>query len=99
MANRIEDVKLPRASKGKRSQFYQDPAIDQMMAGFIGMMAEMAALRERLDTVERLLEDKAGIARQDIEDYLPGPAVEAERSAWNQGFIRRVMRLSETPDT
>lgn len=96
MADRSEDVRLPRVAKGKRSQFYKDPDIDRMMTFLLELMAEFSAMRERMDTVERLLEDKASISRADIEAYRPGPDVEAERSAWNQAFIRRVMRLSET---
>ncbi len=91
------DVKLPRVSKGKRSRFFDDPATDQMMTFFLELMAEVSALRERLDTVERLLEAKGSITRDDIEAYQPSAAVEAERAAWNNGFIRRVMRFHD-PD-
>lgn len=90
-------VKLPRTSKGKRPRFFDDPAIDQMMTFLLELMAETSALRERIDTIERLLDEKGTIARSDIESYRPDGAVEAERSAWNQAFIRRVMRFHE-PD-
>ena len=98
MADRVEDVRLPRMAKGKRSYFYKDPEIDRMMTFLLEMMAEFSSMRERLDTVERLLESKSGITREDIEAYQPDAEVEAERSAWNQAFIRRVMRLSESRD-
>lgn len=93
----VEEVKLPRVSKGKRSRFFDDPAIDQMMTFFLEMMAEMTALRERIDTIERLLDEKGTVSRADIEDYRPDAAGEAERSAWSQGFIKRVMRFHD-PD-
>lgn len=98
MADRVEDVRLPRVAKGKRSQFYESPETDRMMTLLLELMAEFSSMRERLDTVERLLESKAGIGRDEIESYLPDAQVEAERSAWNQAFIRRVMRLSESRD-
>ena len=98
MTDRIEDVRLPRVAKGKRSHFYKDPDVDRVMTYLLELMAEFAALRERMDTVERLLDEKASISREDIENYSPGPDVEAERSAWSQAFIKRVMRLSETRD-
>lgn len=50
------DVKLPRVSKGKRSRFFDDPAIDQMMTFMLELMAEVSSLHERQDTLERLLE-------------------------------------------
>lgn len=92
-----KDVKLPRVSKGKRSRFFDDPAIDQVMTCLLELMAEFSALRERQDNVERLLEEKGTIARADIEAYQPTADVAAERADWNNDFIRRVMRLHD-PD-
>lgn len=86
-------IRLPRSSKGKRSQFYDDPAIDDLMAYLLEHMAETAALRERLDTIERLLEEKGSVSRAEIEAYRPDAEVEKERSAWSQAFLRRVIRL------
>ena len=88
-------VKLPRVSKGKRSRFYDDPAIDQMMTFLLEIMAEFAAVRERMDTIERLLDEKGTISRADIEAYRPDAAVEAARSEWNNAFIRRVLRFHD----
>ncbi|MBA16651.1 MAG: hypothetical protein CMN73_09900 [Sphingomonas sp.] len=90
-----ETVKLPRAAKGKRSQFYEDPAVDQMMTFLLELMAETAALRERVDTIERLLDEKGSISRDEIEAYKPSASTEAERSEWTQQFIRRVLRAHE----
>ncbi|RED16778.1 hypothetical protein [Parasphingopyxis lamellibrachiae] len=91
------DVKLPRSSKGARSRFFDDPAIDQMMTFFLELMAETNALRERVDTIERLLDEKGSISRDEIEAYRPDADGEAERSAWSQAFLKRVMRFHE-PD-
>lgn len=90
---RKSEVKLPRISKGKRPRYFDDPAIDQVMTFLLELMAETSALRERVDTIERLLDEKGAIRREDIENYRPEPEGEAERSAWNQSFIRRVMRF------
>ena len=89
------DVKLPRVSKGKRPRYFDDPAIDQVMTFLLELMAEVSSLRERVDTVERLLDEKGAISRADIEAYRPDAAGEAERSAWAQAFIRRVMRFHD----
>lgn len=95
MAGSHEEVRLPRVSKGKRSQFYDDPAIDQLMTFLLELMAETATLRERMDTIERLLDEKGSVSRDEIENYLPDAQGEAERSAWVQKFIRRVLRAHE----
>lgn len=92
-AKEPKSIRLPRTSKGKRSQFYDDPAIDDLMTFLLEHMAETGALRERLDTLERLLEAKGNVTRADIEAYQPSPEVEKERSDWTRAFLRRVIRL------
>ena len=88
-----KDVKLPRTSKGARPQFFADPAVDQMMTFFLELMTEVSVIRERLDTVERLLDEKGSVSRADIEAYRADTGVEAERTAWRDAYFRRVMRM------
>jgi hypothetical protein len=88
-----EDVRLPRVTKGKRPYFFDDPNIDQMMTFFLELMMEVSVIRDRLDSVERLLDQKSAITRDDIESYRPDAAVEAERVAWRDAYVKRVLRL------
>ncbi|CAN5873988.1 hypothetical protein U1769_15610 [Sphingomonas sp. ZT3P38] len=92
-ARRPEDVSLPRSSKGQRPNFFDDPSIDQMMTFFFELMTEVAVLRERTDTIERLLDDKGLVSRADIEAYRADAAVEAERTEWRNAYFQRVMRM------
>ena len=96
MADGVGGVRLPRVTKGKRSQFFDNPETDAMMTMVLELMAEFSSMRERADTLERLLEEKIGLSREEIEAYLPDADVEAARSDWNHAFIRRVMRQAET---
>lgn len=86
-------IKLPRQSKGKRPYFFDDPAIDQMMTFIVELTAEVSVVYDRLDTVERLLESKGTISRNDIEAYRPSDAVENERVARRDGYLKRVFRM------
>lgn len=88
-----DDVSLPRSSKGHRPDFFDDPAIDQMMTFLLELMTEVSVMRERLDTVERLLDADGVVTRAAIEDYRADAAVEAERTAWRNGYVERVMRM------
>lgn len=90
-----EQVTLPRSSKGKRPQFFEDPAIDQVMTFFLELMTEVSTLRERVDTIERLLDQKGSVTREEVEAFRPDAAGDAERAAWCAAFIRRVMRLHD----
>lgn len=92
-----EAVKLPRASKGKRPHFFDDPAIDQIMTFVLELMTEVAVLRERSDTVERLFEAKKLVSRDEVENYTADAAVEAERIAWREAFVQRALRMHQ-PD-
>ncbi len=92
-----DQVRLPRVTKGKRPYFFDDPAIDQMMTFFLELMTEVSVMRDRLDTVERLLDSQTTISRADIEAWRPDAAVEAERVAWRDAYVKRVLRIHE-PD-
>ena len=86
-------VRLPRVSKGKRPQYFDDPAVDQIMTFLIELTAEVSVLYDRVDTVERLLDTKGTISRADIEAYRAPPAIEGERAARRDGYLKRVFRM------
>lgn len=100
MTRKISDpaaVKLPRVTKGKRPYFFADKSIDQVMTFFLELMTEVMVLRDRQDTIERLLDEKGAISRADIERFIPPADVEAERTAARAAFIGRVLRI-HTPE-
>jgi hypothetical protein len=86
-------VKLTRTTKGKRPSFFADPAMDQMMTFIFELTTELAVLRERQDTMERLLDQHGTISREDIENYRPSDTVEAERVRWRESYLDRVLRM------
>jgi hypothetical protein len=49
-------------------------------------------MRERLDTIERLLESKGTLTRADIESYVPDREAAFERGCLTHEYICRVMR-------
>jgi hypothetical protein len=88
-------IRLPRVAKGKRPQFFDDPAIDQMMTFIIELSAEVSVLYDRVDTIERLLDAKGTISRADIEAYRAPDAVESERMARRDAYLKRVFRMHQ----
>jgi len=87
------EVRLPRQTKCKRPHFFEDPSIDQMMTFLLELTTEVGVLRERLDTVERLLDTKGSVTRAAIEAYQPDAAAEQERAAWRDAYLKRVLRM------
>jgi hypothetical protein len=79
-------------AKGKRPQYFEDPAIDRTLSILLAVAGEVSVLRERLDTVERLLETKGTISRADIDAYQPGRDAAYERGLAAKEYIARIMR-------
>jgi hypothetical protein len=77
-------------AKGRRPDYFEDPAIDRLLSLAMALTAEVSVLRERLDTVERLLEVKGGLNR--AESYMPDARAGEERGEATRGYIARVMR-------
>lgn len=79
-------------AKGRRPEFHDNPAIDRLVSLTMALVGEVSVLRERLDTVERLLGAKGHISRADIEAYEPDRAAGHERGMQTREYIARVMR-------
>ncbi len=81
-----------RKPRGKRPYFL-DREVERVLAITMAAVQELAVARERIDTLERLLEAKGIVARDEIETYAPGPKEAAERGQWTQEYISRVLRV------
>ena len=79
-------------AKGRRPAFFDEPAVDRLYSLSLALMAELSATRERLDTVERMLEAGGSLRRQDVEDYAPDRQAGDERGEATRAYIARVMR-------
>ncbi|MCC7413761.1 MAG: hypothetical protein IT495_19260 [Gammaproteobacteria bacterium] len=90
------NVRLARRARGERPYFFDDPNVDRVVAMVMGLAGEVAVMRERLDTVERLLEKAGTLRRRDIDAYEPGRKVAAARAAWRETFLGEVLRIVET---
>lgn len=80
-------------AKGKRPWFFEDREAERVMNIVMALAQEVSVMRMRLDTVERLLEEKGTLTRADIEAFAPDKSQAAERGAWNQEFIARILRI------
>ena len=93
MSQQIDPLALAGAKpKGKRPYFLKDPDVERVLAVTMAVAQELAVVRERLDTVERLLESK-GITQADIEAFSPTPQEADERGAWHQEYLARILRI------
>jgi len=80
--------------KGKRPYFFEDPAVERVLNITMAVVGELAVSRERVDTLERLLEAKGILTREEIESYVPtSPEIEEQRQLWHSEYISRVLRI------
>ena len=94
MTQQIDPLKLAGAKpKGKRPYFLKDQDVERVLAVTMALTQEVAVMRERLDTVERLLEEKGTISQADIEAYTPSKPAAEERGAWTQEYLARILRI------
>ena len=81
-----------KKAKGKRPEYFDDPEDERILSILMAVVGEVSVLRERIDTVERLLETKGTITRGDIESYVPDKDAAYERGLMIREYIFRVMR-------
>jgi len=87
-----EAVRLARVAKGHKPQYFSDPAIDKLLSIALTLAGELAVTRDRLDAVERLLEQRRILSPADVDAYVPGPAATEARDARRAAYIDRVLR-------
>lgn len=90
----IDPIKLAGAKpKGKRPFFFESHESEKVMAITMAVAQELAVMRARMDTIERLLDDGGTISRADIETFTPGKTEAEERGAWTQEYMARILRV------
>ena len=78
--------------KGRRPDFLGSPHEEKMLFILMALVAEVSVVRERMDTIERLLEEKGTISRADIEGFTPDLETGKERGRMTRAYIARIMR-------
>jgi hypothetical protein len=77
---------------GKRPYFL-DEEVEAVLAITMAVAQELAVSRQRVDTLERLLEEKGVLSRSEVESFAPDPAASVERALSNQEYIARILRI------
>ncbi len=77
---------------GKRPWFL-DEEVETVLAITLSVSQELTVARQRIDTLERLLESKGILTRAEVENYTPDKQAADERALWVQEYISRVLRV------
>ena len=84
-------IELPRVAKGKKPIYLDERSIDNLMAMIMTLTQEISVLRDRLDTIEKLLVNKKSITLEDIETFEPDDDLIKERNDRRQMLLKRVL--------
>ena len=84
-------IELPRVAKGKKPIYLDERSIDNLMAMIMTLTQEISVLRDRLDTIEKLLVSKKEITLEDIETFEPDDDLIKERKDRRQMLLKRVL--------
>ena len=82
-----------RAASGDAPLFTGDARLDKLLGITLSIATELAVTRERLDTVERLLESGGLVERESIERFRPDDSAVAERNTLHEDYLARVFRV------
>jgi hypothetical protein len=81
------------AKPAGRRPYFMHKETERVLAIAMAAVQELAVARTRIDTLERLLEQRGVLNRADIENFVPSPEAAAERGAWIQEYLVRVLRI------
>ncbi|MBU2980027.1 hypothetical protein [Alteromonas sp. C1M14] len=84
-----------KKAKGDRPYFLASEQTEQLMNITMALAQELAVTRERMDTLERLLESASIFSREDIESYVPDSEAAEQRQLWHQEYIARILRIMQ----
>ena len=69
-----------------------DPAIARLSEMLLAVLSELTVVRERLDTVERLIARNGLFDQAAVEAFVPTPDEDAARTAIRKRQIQKAMR-------
>ena len=86
-----DKIELPRIAKGKKPKYLDERSIDNLLAMVMTLTQEISVLRDRLDTIEHLLDEKETISSNDIDSFEPSDDLVEQRKERRQLLIKRVL--------
>ncbi len=88
-----EKVTLPRVAKGPRPMMFEDEATDILLSMNVSLLSELIVTRQRLDAVERLLDQKGILPKSDVDNFSPDEDAANQRESLREEISDRVFYL------
>jgi hypothetical protein len=92
--NEFAHARRPRKATGPaRPSCFDGRDVDRVMHVVLALVSEVATLRERLDTHERLAVAGLTATPEHVEAHVATADTESAREAWRDAYIARVLRV------
>lgn len=79
--------------KGKRPEFHETPGVDLLMHMVMVLAQEHCAMRDRIDTLEQLAENKQAMTSANVDAYVPDHATLEQRELRRQKFLENLFSV------
>jgi hypothetical protein len=90
----VEDLgKLQLKPKGRRPYFFEDSAVDKLLAIVTALAGEVSVVHDEYDSLVRILEKKGLVNSSELKEYIPDAGVREERDQWRSMFLENVLRI------
>jgi hypothetical protein len=90
----LDDIVMAgEKSKGQRPYFFESKETERVFNITMAVVTELAVMRERLDTIERLLQNKGVLLQSEIEAFVPNDEQAKERQLWHARYSARILRI------
>lgn len=86
-------VQLQKKARGERPRYFEEPAVDKLMAITLALAGELVVLRDRVDTIEALSAAGAPVTSAAIDGYVPDADTRARRDAWREAYLETILRV------
>lgn len=94
--NRVEAVRAAiEYSAEPRIAFFDDPDVDRVLGITMAVAQEVAAVSEKLDSLERLLVEAGVLKAGALAAYTASAEVARERLDIQEAFVARLLRVVE----
>ena len=82
-----------RTIKGKRPSFFEAPGVDYLMHMVMVLTQELSVTRDRLDTLERLVEEKGVLERAEFSQFSPDQGCLEDREKNRQALLKNLFSV------
>ncbi len=85
--------RLQLKPKGARPYFFDDPAVDKLLAIITALAGEVSVIHDEYDSLVRVLESKGVVSAEELKNFIPNADVRASRDEWREIFLENVLRI------